>query len=105
MVALRDGSCDAFGDDRNLQLGVRPATVKALRDDARVATPLTVRLPADKRAVAVAAGGGGLEGGHTAFVLRDAAAGDGAADELWACGHGRWGRSASSVPTSRSRRR
>ena len=48
-----------------------------------------MRLPAGKRAVAVAAGGGGLEGGQTAFVLRDAAAGDGAADELWACGHGR----------------
>jgi alpha-tubulin suppressor-like RCC1 family protein len=92
VVALRDGSCVAFGDDRNLQLGVRPATVKALRDGApAVATPTTVRLPAGKRAVAVAAGGGGLEGGHTAFVLRDAAAGDGAADELWACGHGRWG--------------
>ena len=91
VVALRDGR-GAFGDDRNLQLGVRPATVKALRDGAPAdATPTTVRLPAGKRAVAVAAGGGGLEGGHTAFVLRDAAAGDGAADELWACGHGRWG--------------
>ena len=72
VVALRDGSCVAFGDDRNLQLGVRPATVKALRDGApAAATPTTVRLPAGKRAVAVAAGGGGLEGGHTAFVLRD----------------------------------
>ena len=35
---------------------------------------------------AVAAGGRGLDGGHTAFAVRGEAG-----DELWLCGHGRWG--------------
>ena len=54
--------------------------------ETRALTPQRVEQLAGRRVTAVAAGGGGLEGGHTAFVLRD-----GDADALWVCGHGRWG--------------
>ena len=43
-------------------------------------------LPPGLKAVGVAAGGGGVEGGHSVFLMR----GDDG-DELWACGYGRFG--------------
>ncbi len=87
VVALTDGSCVSFGDDRNLQLGVRTTTVKDMRyGPSERHTPTPVRLLEGKRVVGVAAGGGGVEGGHTAFHVR----GDDG-DELWVCGHGRYG--------------
>jgi alpha-tubulin suppressor-like RCC1 family protein len=88
LVLLKDGSVLAFGDDRNIQLGVRARTVKAMREGPScVRVPQRVQqLPYDRPVVAVAAGGGGLEGGHSAFLVR----GDDG-DEVWVCGHGRWG--------------
>ena len=61
LVLLSDGGVLAFGDDRNIQLGVRARTVKAMRDGASsVRVPQRVQqLPADRPVVAVAAGGGG----------------------------------------------
>ena len=40
----------------------------------------------DARVRAVAAGGGGTEGGHTAFLVETTRG-----DELYTCGYGRWG--------------
>ena len=53
-------------------------------------TPALVKFPpeiAQHRVREVSAGGGGIEGGHSAFVLVD----EGGCEELWMCGHGRWG--------------
>ena len=88
LLRLADGGVLAFGDDRNLQLGLRARTIKAMRDGrTMVPTPERVPLlPPGRRVAAVAAGGGGIEGGHSVFLLRGS---DG--DELWACGYGRWG--------------
>lgn len=89
LVLMENGECVSFGDDRNLQLGLRNRTnLKALRDEARtiVATPQVVSCFAGKRIRQVAAGGGGVEGGHSVFLV-DGEEGD----ELWACGYGRWG--------------
>ena len=90
LLLLEDGGVLAFGDDRNLQLGLRARTVKAMRD-GRTQVPMPERvilLPRERRVVGVAAGGGGIEGGHSVFVLRGSESGG---DELWVCGHGRWG--------------
>ena len=89
LVALSDGGVVAFGDDRNLQLGLRQrSSAKQLREGLKhVSTPTRVpHLPDGKRVVAVAAGGGGVEGGHSVFLLRDDSG-----DELWTCGYGRFG--------------
>ena len=88
VVCLTDGSVVAFGDDRNLQLGLRRCTnMKEMREGrTSVHTPQPVLALRDLRVVGVAAGGGGLDGGHTVFHVRGEE-GDG----LWACGHGRWG--------------
>ena len=88
VVALADGGAVAFGDDRNLQLGVRQRTPKAMREGAPMcASPVQITaLPPGKRVVGVAAGGGGVEGGHSAFHMRSD---DG--DEIWTCGYGRFG--------------
>jgi len=89
LVRMENGQCVSFGDDRNLQLGLRArSNLKALRDEARtiVATPQVVSCFAGKRIRQVAAGGGGVEGGHSVFLV-DGEEGD----ELWACGYGRWG--------------
>ena len=49
-------------------------------------TPHTIEQLAGRRVKAIAAGGGGLEGGHTTFIVDD-----GETESLWVCGHGRWG--------------
>ena len=90
VVALADGSCVSFGDDRNYQLGLRKMTIKEMRD-GKNSVHAPQRLQAlgnggNGRVVAVAAGGGGVEGGHSLFLVRGEAG-----DELWACGYGRWG--------------
>ena len=87
VVVLADGTCVSFGDDRNLQLGLRQCTIKEMRSGRTIIPkPEAVHQLRDRRVVAVAAGGGGIEGGHTVFLVRGS---DG--DELWACGYGRWG--------------
>lgn len=84
IVLLHNGGCVSFGDDRNLQLGLRNTTIKELRDGAStVHSPQPISLLRDRRVVAVRAGGGGLDGGHSAFLLDNG--------ELWTCGYGRWG--------------
>ena len=45
-------------------------------------------IPETKQVLSIAAGGGGVEGGHSVFHVRDVETGG---EELWACGHGRWG--------------
>lgn len=87
VAILADGSCVSFGDDRHLQLGLRGQSIKELRrGDSTVHEPRPVAQLAGKVVTAVAAGGRGLDGGHTAFTV----SGEGG-DELWMCGHGRWG--------------
>jgi len=74
----------SFGDDRNLQLGLRKTNIQNLREgEPAVYSPQRVTLLGDGRVAAVAAGGGGTEGGHTAFLMENG--------ELHMCGHGRWG--------------
>ncbi|KAL3905249.1 MAG: hypothetical protein SGPRY_010979, partial [Prymnesium sp.] len=61
LLLLSDGSCLSFGDDRNLQLGLRATSVKALREGASsVHSPQPVSLIGG-RVTAIAAGGGGVE--------------------------------------------
>jgi hypothetical protein len=87
VVVLEDGSCMSFGDDRNLQLGLRPMTIKEMKSKiTRRSTPQPVELLRKRRVVDVACGGGGVEGGHTIFLTRDDEG-----DELYGCGYGRWG--------------
>ena len=88
LVLLEDGGVLGFGDDRNLQLGVRQRTVKDMRDGKpTVPTPTRLKcFPPDSKVAGIAAGGGGVEGGHSVFLLRRE---DG--DEIWACGYGRFG--------------
>ena len=75
IVLLKDGRCVSFGDDRNLQLGVRKTTIRDLRQGLScVHTPTVIEALKDKRVVAVRAGGGGIEGMrhlfHTTLRLR-----------------------------------
>ena len=92
VAVLDDGSAFAWGDDRHLQLGLRDDSIKALRRGATHASrPAAVSGPwladgRDGRVRAVAAGGGGTEGGHTAFLVETTRG-----DELYTCGYGRWG--------------
>ena len=92
VVALADGSCLSFGDDRHLQLGVRSTSIKDLRrghdqqGGSTLSTPRRVEQMQGRHVTKVAAGGGGKDGGHTAFVVRGEVG-----DEVWMCGHGRWG--------------
>lgn len=101
LLLLSDGSVLAFGDDHNLQLGLRARTIKAMKS-GRMSVPTPERiqlLPRDQKVVGIAAGGGGIEGGHSIFLLHNAA-GDG--DELWACGYGRWGQLGTKAYTHQS---
>lgn len=75
------------------QLGQRSSAIKDLRRGAggvagadSVPSPRPVEQMRGRHVTAVAAGGRGLDGGHTAFTVRGEAG-----DELWLCGHGRWG--------------
>jgi len=87
VVVLDNGCCVSFGDDRNMQLGLREMTIKEMKNGIkRQTSPQAVGLLRDRRIVGVACGGGGIEGGHTIFLAR----GD-SGDELIACGYGRWG--------------
>ena len=92
VVALADGSCLSFGDDRHLQLGVRSPSIKDLRrgydqqGGSTLSRPRPVEQMQGRHVTKVAAGGGGKDGGHTAFVVRGEAG-----DEVWMCGNGRWG--------------
>jgi len=76
----------------SLQLGVRTASIKDLRrgydpkGSSTLCTPRPVEQMHGRHVTAVAAGGRGSDGGHTAFVVRGELG-----DELWMCGHGRWG--------------
>ena len=87
VALLADGRCVSFGDDRHLQLGVRNSSIKSLRrGESTVHAPRPVSQLEGRLVTAVAAGGRGLDGGHTAFTVSGAEG-----DELWMCGHGRWG--------------
>lgn len=87
VILLDDGSCLSFGDDRNLQLGLRVCSIKEMRSGVTKAVePKKVKLLGDRKVTAVACGGGGIEGGHSVFLTRGEKG-----DELWACGYGRWG--------------
>ena len=76
----------------SVQLGVRSASIKDLRRGydqkgaSTLYTPMPVEQMQGRHVTAVAAGGRGNDGGHTAFVVRGEVG-----DELWMCGHGRWG--------------
>ena len=75
-----------------MQLGVRTASIKDLRRGydqkgcSTLCTPMPVEQMQGRHVTGVAAGGRGNDGGHTAFVVRGEVG-----DELWMCGHGRWG--------------
>ena len=76
----------------SVQLGVRTASIKDLRRGydqkgcSTLCTPMPVEQMQGRHVTGVAAGGRGNDGGHTAFVVRGEVG-----DELWMCGHGRWG--------------
>ena len=71
---------------------MRSASIKDLRRGhdqlgcSTLWTPRPVEQMRGRHVTAVAAGGRGNDGGHTAFVVRGEVG-----DELWLCGHGRWG--------------
>jgi len=101
LLLMSDGSVFTCGDDHNLQLGLRKRTIAAMRDGrTRVPTPERVTLlPRDLPVVAIAAGGGGIEGGHSIFLVRGS---DADGDEIWACGYGRYGQLGTKAYTHQS---